>query len=118
MMMLFFNAALHGTHLAIILFTTLGWLVPAWRPAHLTLCALTVISWFGLGIPYGKPGMCLVTEIRKTIWRRMGIVGRDAYMVYLVERITGKPPDPARTDLVTQAVFCTSAVVSLALFLF
>jgi hypothetical protein len=111
------NAALHGTHLVIILFTTLGWLVPAWRPAQLVLCALILLSWFGFGIPSGKPGMCLVTELQKKLWCRMGIEDRDSYMVYLLEQITGKRPDPTRTEVATQATFYASAVISLVLFL-
>ena len=111
------NIAMHGVHLGLILFTTLGWLVPAWRPAHLVLCALTVFSWFGLGIPAGKPGMCLVTEIQKKLWRRMAIEDRDSYVVFLLERITGRRPDPARTEVMTQATFYVSAVISLGLFL-
>ena len=116
-MMRTLDVALHGMHLAIISFTVLGWLVPAWRLAHLALCALILLSWFGLGIPAGKPGMCLVTEIQKKLWRRKGIDDRDSYMVYLFERITGKRPNEVRTEVVTQATFYASAVISLVLFL-
>ena len=116
-MMRCLDATLHGMHLSIISFTILGWIIPTWCLAHLVLCALIVLSWFGLGIPAGKPGMCLVTEIQKKLWRRKGIEDRDSYMEYLLEKITGKRPDPARTEVMTQATFYTSAVISLVLFL-
>jgi hypothetical protein len=111
------NGLLHATHVALILFTLFGWLVPPLRGAHLIVCGLTLASWFAIGLVIGKPGFCLVTEMQFRVRRRLGIQReRASYIAFLLEAITGRAPDPRRTEVGTQAAMYVITAVSALLF--
>ncbi|MCX4026182.1 DUF2784 family protein [Endozoicomonas sp. SM1973] len=111
-----YNWVLHAIHIAIIIFSMIGWLFVATRLYHLVLCSLIIFSWFGVGIVAKKPGMCLVTELQKRVWKSMGIEDRDGYIIYLVERVTGKTPSSKKVDIVTQIFFFSTFILSICLF--
>ncbi|MDE1464310.1 DUF2784 family protein [Spartinivicinus poritis] len=112
-----YNWALHTLHIAIIIFSMTGWLFAVTRPYHLVLCGLIIFSWFGVGLLVKKPGMCLVTELQKKIWKTMGIEDRDGYIIYLVEKITGKAANSKKADIVTQVCFFSAFVLSICFFM-
>ena len=109
------NALLHGLHLSVIAFSCLGWVSPVTRPAHLALAALIALSWFVLGPLLGQGlGFCAITGVQHALWQREGRE-TPSYMVFLAERLTGRPADPARVNHVTQLVFYATSLASLAL---
>lgn len=111
------NALMHALHVAVIVFSCTGWVSAATRPAHLVLSALIALSWFVLGpLSRGGLGFCAITGIQHSIWRRQGRP-TPSYMVFLVERLTGRAADPARVASVTQWVFYATTALSLALYL-
>lgn len=110
------NAALHVLHLAVIGFSILGWIWPGTRPWHLALAAGIATSWFVIGPLRGEPGYCVVTGAQHAVWRRLcPEAPRPGYMVYLAERLLGRPAPPGRVAWWTQAVFYTTTALSVAL---
>ncbi|QDU69597.1 hypothetical protein [Engelhardtia mirabilis] len=110
------SAALHLTHLAVIGFSTLGWLWAPARPYHLALAALIAASWFVLGPLVGQPGLCAVTAVQHRIWERLAVERPQSYVVFLVELVTRRPANPVTVDRMTQAVFYATTVASIVLF--
>lgn len=109
------NASLHATHIAVIAFSVVGWVSPATRPYHLMLAAGTAVSWFVLGPLISDPGYCAVTGLQQAVWRRMGVADPPSYVPYLVERVTGRVPDPVVARRVTQWTFFATTTASVAL---
>ncbi|MFT7676477.1 MAG: hypothetical protein ACI8QC_000448 [Planctomycetota bacterium] len=109
------NALLHGLHLAVILFSCIGWIWPATRPWHLGLCGLVLTSWFLIGPIVDEPGYCVLTGIQHKLWRKLGREDHPGYMVYLYEKLLRRPA-PARTIArVTQLVLYSATLISVAL---
>ena len=104
---------LHGVHLFIIIFSVIGWMIPALRPYHLLLCLMIASSWFVLGANKGW-GYCLVTDWQWNLMRRMGRTDLpSSYMPLLYRSITGHEGDDKRIELVTRSVFSCSFLASL-----
>jgi hypothetical protein len=113
------NVLFHGFHLSLTLFTALGWMIPSWRKFHLAVCALTLFSWFGIGLFLGKPGFCILTELQFRIRQRLGIQSqRESYMLYLARKLTGRAPNQMAVEITTQVVFYGVTLLSLALVVF
>ena len=112
------NIALHIVHLLIVLFSLLGWLVPAWRAMHLLLCATIAFSWFVIGLSIGQPGYCLVTALQQRLWKRLKISDRGAYIPYLIKTVCGREIETHRSDLLIQLCFYSTTAISLSLFIF
>ena len=111
------NILLHFAHLAIILFSALGWLVATLRPLHLVLQGLILFSWFGLGYFKGWT-YCFLTDLH---WRVKQALGRPAtsetYMKLLADWVFARDVDAALVNKVTVTVFFTTTLLSLLLFL-
>lgn len=119
MIMRLLNWIFHGFHVGLTLFTVFGWMIPPLRTLHLAVCALTLFSWFGIGLPLGRPGFCAITELHFRIRRRLGIqTQRESYMLYLTRKLTGREPGNASVEIGTQAVFYTVTLLSLGLTVF
>ena len=111
------NLLLHGLHLAIIIFSLLGWCFETCRPYHLILSAGIGLSWFAYGFAIGEPGCCIVTQMQKKLWRKMQLSNMpESYIVNLLEKLGAKACDPRRVDLITQLSFYGTTLVSLVLF--
>lgn len=110
------NGCLHVLHVAVIVFSCVGWLSPATRPAHLVLAGLIACSWFVLGPLIGHPGFCALTGIQHHVWDELGRTERPNYMNFLYRKVTGRDPDPARVNMVTQLTFYCTTAASIALF--
>jgi len=107
----------HIAHLAVILFSGLGWLVPALRPLHLGLQGVILFSWFGLGSFKGWT-YCFLTDLH---WRIRQALGKPAhsgsYMKMLADRLSGRDVNAARVNQVTVSVFFITTLFSLLLYL-
>ena len=91
-------------------------MIPPLRMLHLAVCALTLFSWFGIGLILGKPGFCAITELHFHIRRHLGIqTQRESYMLYLTRRLTGRAPDNTSVEIGTQVVFYSVTLLSLIL---
>ena len=111
------NGCLHMLHLAVIIFSCVGWMSPVTRPAHLVLAGLIACSWFVLGPLIGHPGFCALTGIQHRVWEGLGQTERPNYMSYLCRKLTGREPNPARVQTVTQLTFYATTAASIVLFL-
>lgn len=103
-------------HGAIVLFNLTGWIWPSTRRIHLLVIALTLLSWFGLGIFYGW-GYCPSTDWHWDVKRKLGETGLpDSYIKYYLDRLTGISWDPTLVSLavvaITLAIFITSVVLN------
>ena len=111
------NILLHLAHLAVILFSALGWLVAALRPLHLALQGVILFSWFGLGYFKGWT-YCFLTDLH---WRIKQAMGRPAesetYMKLLADRVSRRNVDAVLVNRVTVSVFFTTTLLSLLLYL-
>jgi hypothetical protein len=99
-MLLFLNAFFHVTHIAAILFLTIGWIFIKTRKAHLLLLCLTIFSWIGLGYFFGW-GYCFWTDWH---WRVRDALGKDhpaSYIKLLVDSLTGQNWNVALVDIAT-----------------
>lgn len=111
------NGCLHVLHVAVIVFSCVGWLSPATRPAHLVLAGLIACSWFVLGPLIGHPGFCALTGIQHRVWDQLGRTDRPNYMSFLYRKMTGRHPLPGRVEIVTQLTFYGTTAASITLFL-
>lgn len=110
------NWFFHAFHVGLILFTAIGWMVAPLRTFHLAVCALTLFSWFGIGLLLGSPGFCAITEVHFWVRRRLGLQTlRESYMVYLARKLTGREPSAAVVEISTQAVFYGVMLLSIML---
>ena len=104
---------LHGVHLFIIIFSVIGWMIPALRPLHLLLCLLIAFSWLVLGARKGW-GYCLVTDWQWSLMRKMGKTELpSSYMPMLYRVVTGHAGDEQRIETVTRTVFFGSFLASI-----
>jgi hypothetical protein len=108
------NVLMHALHVAVIVFSCVGWLWPETRPWHLALAACIAASWFIIGPLIGDVGYCVLTGAQHGIWRRLDPAGpRPGYVSYLVQRLTGRNVDPRVVAKCTQAVFYATTFASL-----
>ncbi len=110
-----FNILLHLAHLAVILFSALGWVLPARRPLHLLLQGIILFSWFGLGYFKGWT-YCFLTDLH---WRVKQAMGRPAetetYMQLLANRLLARHVAAVLVNRMTVTVFFTTTLLSLLL---
>lgn len=107
----------HLAHLAVILFSALGWLVPVLRPLHMGLQGLILFSWFGLGSFKGWT-YCFLTDLHWHIKAAMGEPPpASTYMKMLADRIFARDTDATRVNRVTVTVFFVTTLLSLGLLL-
>lgn len=111
------NILLHIAHLAIILFSALGWLIATLRPLHLMLQGVILFSWFGLGSFKGWT-YCFLTDLHWHVKQAMGRPAQnETYMQMLANRLSGRDVDATLVNKVTVSVFFATTLVSLLLFL-
>jgi len=105
----------HLAHIAVILFSALGWLYPPARPAHLCLQGLILFSWFGLGIGKGWT-YCFLTDLH---WRVKQALHQpdpgDSYVKLLADRIAGREVDQELLWKATVGVFFATTALSVLL---
>jgi hypothetical protein len=108
---------LHVSHIAVILFSALGWLFAYTRQLHLVLQALVLFSWYGLGSFKGWT-YCVLTDVH---WRVRQALDRTvpttSYVKFLVDRLTGRDSDVNAVNKATVTVFFVTTALSLLLFL-
>ncbi len=88
-MLAFLNIVFFVVHTAFTVFNLVGWIWRSTRKWHLLTLALTLLSWFGLGIWYGW-GYCPCTDWHWEVRAKLGY--RDTannYIEFLVESLTG-----------------------------
>jgi hypothetical protein len=102
----------HLAHIAVILFSALGWLYPPARPAHLCLQGLILFSWFGLGIRKGWT-YCFLTDLH---WRVKQALHQPApgesYMKWLADRVAGRAVNQELLWKTTVGVFFATTALS------
>lgn len=115
------NIVLHAVHLAIIVFSVVGWMFSTTRVANLLLLLAILSSWYVLGPILGKSviyGYCLVTDIQWQLKKKLGHeVPTWGYMKYLADRIFGHDISKNIVNLVTVGVFFFSLSASITLLL-
>lgn len=100
-------------HTALILFNSIGWIVPKWRKWNMISLGLTTFSWFVLGIWYGW-GYCLCTDWHWEVRARLGYHDMsDSYIHFLILELTGFNLSEGLVDTGTVVVFFTSLLISL-----
>jgi hypothetical protein len=103
---------LHITHLAVIVFSLIGWMIPPLRPAHLLLCLLIAFSWVVLGAFKGY-GYCLITDWQWQLFRALGRTDLpSSYMPMLYTFLTGRQGNSRHIEQVTQTVFWITLLLS------
>jgi len=87
-------------HGALVLFNLIGWISKQTRRLHLIATALTVVSWFGLGIFYGW-GFCPCTQWHWQVKLRLGTTDLPySYVKYYADRLTGFSWNPSHIDVI------------------
>lgn len=100
-------------HLLIIGFNLFGWLWPRARKIHLWVVALTLASWFILGIWYGI-GYCPITDWQWRIKARLGETNLpNSFIKYFADKITGNDYPPDLVDRITLISFIVAIVITL-----
>jgi len=105
-------------HLVFTLFNLTGWIWKRTRKAHLVTLALTVASWFILGIWYGW-GYCPLTDWHWRVKEKLGEKNLPgSFIKYFADKISGQDIDPSIVDTVTLGclVFAITASVYLNFF--
>lgn len=88
-------------HLVLTLFNLTGWIWKKTRKAHLITLALTIGSWFILGIWYGW-GFCPLTEWHWNVKEKLGEKNLpNSFIKYYVDKISGSDIDPTLVDKFT-----------------
>ncbi len=100
-------------HLLVIGFNLLGWVWEKTRKAHVVVAALTLGSWFLLGIWYGW-GYCLLTDWHWDVKIQLGETGLpNSFVKYLADKLTGQDFSPALIDNLTLGLFLLAIAASL-----
>jgi hypothetical protein len=100
-------------HLLIICFNLFGWIWPKTRKFHLVFVALTLASWFILGIWYGI-GYCPVTEWQWDVKEKLGETNLPgSFVKYFADKITGNDYPPLFVDRVTLISFLVAIAITL-----
>jgi hypothetical protein len=102
-------------HTALVIFNSVGWMFSTLRTWHLVSMALTLFSWFGLGLWYGW-GYCICTDWHWQIRQQLGLeTGSNSYIHFLIMGITGIDLGSTFVDALTLGVFMVSAILSIRL---
>jgi len=100
-------------HLAIISFNLLGWIWPKTRKIHLIVVALTLASWFILGLWYGM-GYCFITDWQWDIKEKLGETNLpNSFIKYFADKITGNNYPSALIDRITLLTFLLAIAITL-----
>ncbi|WEK35328.1 MAG: DUF2784 domain-containing protein [Candidatus Pseudobacter hemicellulosilyticus] len=101
-------------HFAVIGFNLFAWIWPATRKAHLVVAALTLASWFLLGIWYGM-GYCPITDWQWRVKEQLGETNLPgSFVAYYAEKIVG-PVSSSLINILTVAPFLVAIACSLYL---
>jgi hypothetical protein len=101
-------------HLLIIGFNLFGWAWPKARKFHLIFVALTLASWFILGIWYGM-GYCPITDWQWNIKEKLGETDLpNSFIKYFADKMTGNNYRAEFIDRVTLITFI--AAIALAIY--
>ena len=100
-------------HLAIIGFNLFAWIWPRTRKAHLIVAAITLGSWFVLGIWFGM-GYCPITDWQWEVKEKLGERNLpNSFVKYMADKITGRDFDPSFIDMLTMGSFALAIILSI-----
>jgi hypothetical protein len=89
------------SHVAIIVFTMVGWIFARTRKAHLAFVLLIIFSWLVLGLRYGF-GYCFWTEWHWQVREKMGEHNLpNSFVEYMLESFTGHDWNSLFVDWIT-----------------
>ena len=99
-------------HLAVIGFNLFGWIWKKTRKAHLVVVALTIASWFIIGLWKGL-GYCFLTDWHWRIKEKLGENNLpNSFIKYFADKITGTSINPHIVDAVTLVLFLFVIIIS------
>ena len=99
-------------HLLVIGFNLFGWIWKKTRKAHLLVVALTIASWFILGLWKGL-GYCLLTDWHWRIKEKLGETNLpNSFIKYFADKITGTSINPQLVDAVTLILFLLIIIIT------
>lgn len=111
-MLRFLDILLTIAHLAIISFNLFAWIWIKTRRAHLIVAAITLASWFVLGIWKGW-GYCFITDWQWRVKEKLGETNLpNSFIKYFADKIRGKNFPPSLVDNITLGLFLTAIAVS------
>ena len=111
-MLSFLNIFFFVFHSCLILFNLFGWIWRKTRKANLILLALTLCSWFILGIWYGF-GYCPCTDWHWQVRTKLNLpVVSDSYLEFLIETITGLDVNKSLVDVFALLFLAAALVMS------
>ncbi|MCC7401812.1 MAG: DUF2784 domain-containing protein [Chitinophagaceae bacterium] len=100
------------THLSLITFNLFAWLWHITRKAHLIVAAVTLASWFILGIWYGW-GYCPITDWEWNVKEKLGETNLpNSFIKYFADKITGRDFSPSFIDQATLLTFLAAIAAS------
>ena len=100
-------------HISLILFNLFGWIWKKTRILNLITLALTGASWLFLGLIFGVPGYCPLTDWHFRVLYKLGETGLpDSYIKYLADRVTGLDINAALVEKVTLFAFLMALTLS------
>jgi hypothetical protein len=101
-------------HSSLIIFNLFGWIWKKTRIYNLITLSFTGGSWLFLGLIYGIPGYCPLTDWHFSILVRLGKTDLpNSYIKYLTDRITGLDINASLVDKITLFAFLASLLFSL-----
>ncbi len=99
-------------HTLFTLFNITGWAFKKTRRLHLITMALTLFSWFVLGIWYGW-GYCFCTDWHWDVREKLGYTDRSgSYIHFLIIKIFGLNLDTQMVEIITMVIFLVCLVLS------
>jgi ABC-type multidrug transport system permease subunit len=111
-MLVFLNILYTVAHLVLIGFNLTGWIWKRTRKAHLITLALTIGSWFVLGIWYGW-GYCPLTDWHWDVKEKMGETNLpNSFIKYFADKITGSDINASIIDAITLGSLIAAVVAS------
>ena len=110
------DVLLYGAHLLVIGFNLLGWIWRKTRPWHLLVVALTIVSWFILGIWYGF-GYCFITDWQWQVKKHLGTRGLPAsFIEHFLNDVLGFSFSTPLVDAFTGGLFALAVLLSVMLY--
>jgi hypothetical protein len=101
-------------HTSLIFFNLFGWIWRKVRKFNLITLLLTGASWLFLGLIYGTPGYCPLTDWHFKILLKLGITDiPNSYVKYLMDRISGLNLNALLVDHITLYAFLAALGLSL-----